>query len=217
MARTWLTTLLLLAMLAAAGGVWSAIPGQVQLAGSVVVAPAHKGETPRERHWLSEQEKRQLSASGEWPASTTSLLLINHRLRYGKFIWNDRGVPLGDISVRVDLRTQLISVFRAGHEIGTAVILFGADTHQTPLGSYPILAMMRDHNSRTYNAPMPYTLRLTHDGVAIHGSEVRWGAATHGCIGVPLAFARRLFDESKPGNIALIVRSAPPDPQASAT
>jgi lipoprotein-anchoring transpeptidase ErfK/SrfK len=52
---------------------------------------------------------------------------------------------------------------------------------------------------------MPYTLRLTDDGVSIHGSTVRWGAATHGCIGVPLEFARRLFEASRVGDDVLIV------------
>ncbi len=40
---------------------------------------------------------------------------------------------------------------------------------------------------------MPYMLRLTGDGVAIHDSKVEWGYATHGCIGVPVAFAKALF------------------------
>ncbi len=40
---------------------------------------------------------------------------------------------------------------------------------------------------------MPYMLRLTNDGVAIHGSNVRQGYATHGCIGVPTDFAKLLF------------------------
>jgi lipoprotein-anchoring transpeptidase ErfK/SrfK len=52
---------------------------------------------------------------------------------------------------------------------------------------------------------MPYTLRLTNDGVSIHASSVRWGAATHGCIGVPLGFAERLFNASRIGDEVEIV------------
>lgn len=55
---------------------------------------------------------------------------------------------------------------------------------------------------------MPYTLQLTSDGVSIHGSMVRSGAATHGCIGVPLEFARRLFGQARVGDEVVIV--APP-------
>jgi lipoprotein-anchoring transpeptidase ErfK/SrfK len=46
---------------------------------------------------------------------------------------------------------------------------------------------------------MPYTLRLTNDGVSVHGSDVRWGTATHGCIGLPNEFARKLFDAVQVG------------------
>ena len=55
---------------------------------------------------------------------------------------------------------------------------------------------------------MPYTLRLTGDGVSIHGSNVRCGQATHGCIGVPLAFAERLFDATKVGDEVVIIPAA---------
>lgn len=45
--------------------------------------------------------------------------------------------------------------------------------------------------------------RLTY-GVAIHGSDVRWGSATHGCIGVPTPFARKLFNVAKLGDLVVI-------------
>jgi lipoprotein-anchoring transpeptidase ErfK/SrfK len=119
-------------------------------------------------------------------------------------------VPAGRTWIRVDLDTQLISVFRAGHEIGTAVILYGADGVPTPTGHFPILAKLKDHRSSTYDgAPMPYTLRLTADGVSIHGSNVRWGFATHGCVGVPTTFAAKLFQVVKKGDEVVIVNSAP--------
>ncbi|MBA2466209.1 MAG: L,D-transpeptidase family protein [Sphingomonas sp.] len=138
-----------------------------------------------------------------------SLLKIDGRMRHGDFKWNDQGVGPGPVWVRVDLQHQMMSVFRNGEEIGTAVILFGARSHGTPVGTFPILARIKDHHSSTYDAPMPYTLRLTGDGVAIHGSEVRWGAATHGCIGVPTKFAERLFDAVKVGVPVVIVDAQP--------
>ena len=129
-------------------------------------------------------------------------------MRYGDYRWNDDGVPAGPTWIRVDLKAQTISVFRAGHEIGTAVILYGADGMQTPTGKFPILAKIKDHHSATYDAPMPYTLRLTADGVSIHASDVRWGRATHGCVGVPLTFAAKLFSASTRGETVLIVDGA---------
>ncbi len=51
---------------------------------------------------------------------------------------------------------------------------------------------------------MPYMLRMTNDGISIHGSEIDWGYATHGCIGVPVAFARKLFGAVKLGDKIIV-------------
>ena len=147
---------------------------------------------------------------GGAPGPLRTLLNIQSPMSYGEFVWNDAGVPDGPAWIRVDLGQQIISVFRGGHEIGTSVILYGADKKPTPIGDFPILAMMKDHVSAQYgDAPMPYTLRLTPDGVAIHGSNVRWGAATHGCIGVPKDFAARLFDVVEVGDPVTVVPASP--------
>lgn len=144
-----------------------------------------------------------------------TILDVPKRMSYGDYVWNDRGVPAGPVWIRVDLGSQLLSVFRSGHEIGTAVILYGADGLPTPTGKFPILAKWKDHKSATYgDAPMPYTLRLTNDGVSIHGSNVRWGFATHGCVGVPKDFAAKLFDVVSKGDDVLIV-SGKAAPQAA--
>ncbi|WP_230206790.1 L,D-transpeptidase family protein [Novosphingobium sp. Gsoil 351] len=126
-------------------------------------------------------------------------------LKYGQFAWNDVGVPKGHAWIRIDLSAQTLSVFRGKHEIGTAVILYGADSHLTPTGRFPILAKFANHRSSLYDAAMPFTLQLTGDGVAIHGSDVRSNAATHGCIGIPEAFARRLFTAVSRGDLVYII------------
>lgn len=138
-------------------------------------------------------------------APVRTVLNISAPMTYGDFKWQDEGVPAGPVWVRIDLPRQILSVFRAGDEIGTSVILYGADKKPTPLGTFPVLAKFKDHRSGPYDAPMPYTLRLTPDGVSIHGSNVRWGAATHGCIGVPKDFAARLFQQVPIGGQVTIV------------
>lgn len=163
-----------------------------------------------DRLFLTREQQREATPDHGFPVGLRSLLKVPDRMQYGDYLWNDRGVPAGAVEVRVDLRTQVLSVFRAGHEIGTAVVLYGADEKETPLGSFPILWKGKDHRSSLYDAPMPYTLRLTGDGVAIHGSDVRWGAATHGCVGVPKSFAAHLFEQAKIGDVVTIVRTVPP-------
>lgn len=134
-----------------------------------------------------------------------SLLNIRRAMQFGDFVWNDDGIAPGPAWVRVDLARQTLSVFRGGHEIGSAVILFGADGRQTPGGVFPVLAKAAAHRSTLYDAEMPFMLRLTGDGVAIHGSHVREGAATHGCVGVPLSFARLLFGQIRVGDEVAII------------
>jgi lipoprotein-anchoring transpeptidase ErfK/SrfK len=155
---------------------------------------------------LTPAQVREAYRAGLIDRPIKSILDIRAPMEYGDFRWNDRGVPAGPVWIRIDLKSQLLSVFRSGHEIGTAVILYGTDGLPTPTGKFPILAKWKDHRSVTYdNAPMPYTLRLTKDGVAIHGSNVRWGFATHGCIGVPTDFAARLFTVVRVGDPVVIV------------
>lgn len=134
------------------------------------------------------------------------VLPVTGPFRHGDYVWNESGAPAaGRIIITIDLKAQTLSVFRAGYEIGSAVIIYGADDKPSPIGAFPIIQKDADHYSSTYNnAPMPYTLRLTSDGVAIHGSDVKWGNATHGCIGVPKAFAKKLFGVTKMGDLVVI-------------
>lgn len=164
-----------------------------------------------DRTFLTEAQLFQARAEGLLDRDVKSMLNVRKRMRYGDYLWDERNVPKGPVWVRVDLERQLLSVFRDGHEIGTSVILYGADEKETPSGTFPVLAKIRDHKSVTYdNAPMPYTLRLTGDGVSIHGSDVRWGRATHGCIGVPVEFARKLFGQVSRGDEVVIVADGRP-------
>ena len=168
-----------------------AAPSAPALPGRIAVSPA---------------QLKEAYASGLIDRPIKSILDVRSPMTYGDYRWDERGVPPGPTWVRVDLSSQLVSVFRAGHEIGTAVILYGAGGVPTPTGKFPILAKLKNHKSATYdNAPMPYTLRLTPDGVSIHGSNVRWGFATHGCVGVPETFAAKLFAAMSVGDEVLIV------------
>ena len=137
-----------------------------------------------------------------------SLLNVPTAMEYGDWKWSEEGVPPGEIWVLVDLKAQTMSVFRGAHEIGTAVTLYGVDRKPTPTGRFTIIEKRKDHVSNLYNAPMPYMMRLTMDGVAIHGSDVREGAGTHGCLGVPLDFGEKLFAQVERGTEVLVLADA---------
>ncbi|WP_260599771.1 L,D-transpeptidase family protein [Sphingomonas endolithica] len=135
------------------------------------------------------------------------VLEIAGPMRQGDHYWDESGAPAtGPIVITVDLAAQTVSVFRAGYEIGTAVIIYGGDQTPTPLGIFPITQKDADHVSNIYDAPMPYMLRLTNDGISIHGSEVGDGYVTHGCIGVPTAFAKKVFAAVKLGDKVIVTR-----------
>jgi lipoprotein-anchoring transpeptidase ErfK/SrfK len=124
-------------------------------------------------------------------------------------VWDENDVPQGPVEIWVDLRRQTISVFRAGHEIGSAIIAYGAEDKQTPTGKFEILSKHRHYRSRSYGADMPYSLFITNDGIALHSSVLRPRHATHGCIGLPEGFARRLFAAAGVGALVQITRSDP--------
>ncbi|KQM57246.1 MULTISPECIES: L,D-transpeptidase family protein [unclassified Sphingomonas] len=133
------------------------------------------------------------------------VLNIDGPFTHGRWVWDEAGAPAtGKLVVTIDLDAQVLSVFRDGYEIGAAVVLYGADWKPTPLGALKITQKDADHVSNLYGAPMPYMLRLTNDGISIHGSDVQEGGATHGCIGVPTAFAKKLFGVAKLGDRVII-------------
>lgn len=204
-----LLLLVLAAALAAAGFAYQHHERSAKAAAAMAVRPSADARDTDKRLFLAPEQQKQALQAGGFRLLPVSLLKVDRRLRYGDFVWNEDGVPAGPVTIRVDLRTQLLSIFRAGHEIGTAVVLYGADAKETPLGDFPIMWKGKDHRSSIYDAPMPFTLRLTGDGVAIHGSNVRWGAATHGCVGVPTAFASLLYEQAKVGDVVTIVRTNP--------
>jgi lipoprotein-anchoring transpeptidase ErfK/SrfK len=148
------------------------------------------------------------AAAEESPFVIKRILPIDGPIKYGEWHWDDEGVPDGPLVVTVDLEARVLSVFRGGYEIGAAAVLLGTDEYPTPLGTFPILSKERHNISEKYgNAPMPWTLRLTWDGIAIHGgSEVRNGWASHGCIGTPDGFVSKLFAIARKGDKVIITR-----------
>ncbi len=138
------------------------------------------------------------------PFIVKRILQIDEPFVHGYYKWDDADVPDGEIVITVDLKAESMSVFRDGYEIGAAVIKFGDALKPTPTGVFPITQKSKDHISNIYDVPMPYMLRLTNDGIAIHAAEVKWGYGTRGCIGVPEEFARLLFEQVKLGDRVIV-------------
>ncbi len=134
------------------------------------------------------------------------ILPIEGAIRYGEWHWDETGAPAGPIVVTVDLEARVISVFRNGYEIGAAAVLLGTQEKPTPTGIFPITQKKRHHISNLYDSPMPYMQRLTDDGISLHATKVELGYASHGCIGMPEEFARKVFETTQVGDRVFITR-----------
>ena len=113
--------------------------------------------------------------------------------------------PEGPVLVYVDLGRQRATVYRNGVRIGVSTISSGKDGYETPTGVFTILEKDKDHRSRTYDdAPMPYQQRLTWKGVAMHAGNLPGFPASHGCVRLPMEFAKKLFDVTPMGGTVVI-------------
>jgi len=145
----------------------------------------------------------------------------------GHFVWDDAAAPAGGITVVVSIASQRALVYRGGQLIGATAVSTGAPGHDTPTGEFTILQKQVMHKSNLYNdAPMPFMQRLTWDGIAIHAGRNPGYPASHGCVRVPTAFAKKLFGMTRLG-AKVTVTDAPidmpeagvplPDPDAPVT
>ena len=127
------------------------------------------------------------------------------RLKPGQFIWKGGAVPAGPIVVVVSLPEQKAYVYRNGIRIGVSSASTGMPGHSTPTGVFMVLQKDKEHRSKTYNnAAMPYTHRLTWDGVALHAGGLPGYPSSHGCVHLPSEFASRLFKISPMGMTVVI-------------
>jgi lipoprotein-anchoring transpeptidase ErfK/SrfK len=152
-----------------------------------------------------------VAASAPAPAADPNFVVrrildIPGPLKMGDHHWDESGAPAdGPVVITVDLEAGVLSIFRGGYEIGAAAILYGRDDKPTPLGAFPITQKKARHVSNLYGSPMPYMMRMTNDGISIHGSDsVAPGFATHGCVAVPTDFARKLFGAARLGDVVIV-------------
>ena len=153
-----------------------------------------------------------LAAFAAAQSDDSSLGIVNERpLRAGQFQWSDEAArDYMPLVIVVSLDTQRARVYQGEVLIGVTSISSGKPGHRTPTGNYTILQKKRFHRSNLYDdAPMPYMLRLTWDGLAIHGGYLPGRPASHGCIRVPHKFAQKLFSVASYDTTVIVTNREP--------
>jgi hypothetical protein len=146
------------------------------------------------------------SASGQEPTPPAEDLVDRiHLLKPGQYLWVPTIAPAGPVLAVISLKNQRCYIYRNGVLIGVATISTGKPGHKTPTGVFTILQKQVHHKSNLYDsAPMPYMERLTWSGVAMHAGNLPGFPASHGCIRMPLAFAKLLYGETAKGMTVVI-------------
>jgi len=106
--------------------------------------------------------------------------------------------------VLVNLSEQMAYAIEDDSILFEGRISSGKKGRETPEGEYNILQKKRVHKSNLWPKPrggakMPYMMRLSNDGIAMHLGYVPNKAASHGCIRLKNGFAQEMFAWAKVG------------------
>src|SRR5437868_2203198 len=118
----------------------------------------------------------------------------------------DAGEPIMAI---VSIQSQKVTIYDADGWVLRAPVSSGTKGRETPAGVFSVVEKEKDHRSSLYDdAWMPHMLRITWNGIALHGGPLPGYAASHGCVRMPFGFAEKLFDKVRIGTRVI---SAPRD------
>lgn len=109
----------------------------------------------------------------------------------------------------VDLSEQKAYAIEDGQIVFEGRISSGKKGRETPSGEYSIMQKKRHHKSNLWPKPkggakMPYMMRLTNSGIAMHLGYVPNKPASHGCIRLKNSFAQRLYKWARVGTRVIV-------------
>lgn len=115
------------------------------------------------------------------------------QLKPGQYVWR-KGSFSGEPLVIIGLADQLAYLYRGQDLVAVAAISTGTDDHPTPKGIFEVRLKKPMHRSIKYdNAPMPFMQMFDKYGTALHAGHNPGYPASHGCVRLPSAFAKRLY------------------------
>lgn len=118
------------------------------------------------------------------------------------------------LQIVVSKDRQSLAVYDGDKVVATSKVSTGKRGHTTPSGIFSILEKEVYHESNLYsNSPMPFMQRLTWSGIALHeSSSVPNYPASHGCVRMPKAFAKMLYQMTERG-VHVVIADHPLVPQ----
>ena len=115
-------------------------------------------------------------------------------LKPGQYLWRDVPDAAGPERVVISLSDQLAYLYRGDTLMAVAATSTGRDSKPSPTGIFSVLDKKPFYRSKKYdNAPMPWMQRIDQYGIAMHGGYNPGYPASHGCIRLPVAFAKKLY------------------------
>ena len=112
----------------------------------------------------------------------------------GKFVWREVPEAAGSERVVVSLGDQMAYLYRGNTLVAASTISSGKPGRDTPSGIFSILDKQPIYRSKKYdNAPMPWMQRIDQYGIALHAGFNPGRPASHGCVRLPAAFAKKLY------------------------
>jgi hypothetical protein len=123
----------------------------------------------------------------------------------GDYVWHPEISPAGPVVIIASLPEQKMYVYRNGVRIGRSTVSTGTKGHPTPTGIFTILQKKVSHESNIYKgAQMPHMQRLTWTGIAMHAGHLPGYPASHGCVRLPVDFAKKLYSVTSNGTSVII-------------
>jgi len=115
-------------------------------------------------------------------------------LKPGQYLWRNVPDAAGPERVVISLSDQLAYLYRGDALVAVSTISSGRSGRDTPIGIFAVLDKRPFYRSKKYdNAPMPWMQRIDQYGIALHAGYNPGVPASHGCIRLPTAFAKKLY------------------------
>jgi lipoprotein-anchoring transpeptidase ErfK/SrfK len=121
-------------------------------------------------------------------------------LKPGQYVWRDVPDGIGPQRVVISLSDQMAYLYRGSELVAATTISTGRDEKPTPTGIFSVFNKTPFYRSKKYdNAAMPFAQFFDPAGIALHAGYVGNVPNSHGCVHLPMAFAKKLYSVTEVG------------------